>query len=61
MGHMKIFGSALRHDFGSRVGLKFLSGLQLYDFWETSIFGCVLDNPFLLNNSFQTDILPPYF
>lgn len=29
MGHMKILGSALRHDFGSRVGLKFLSGLQL--------------------------------
>lgn len=30
----KILGSVVKHGFGLKVVLKFLSVLQLYDFWE---------------------------
>lgn len=31
---VKILGSAVKQGLGLKVVLEFLSGLQLYDFWE---------------------------
>lgn len=55
MGRMEILGSALKHGFGSGVVLKFLSVLQLHDFWEVSADSL----PLFLNVYFT--VFPPEY